>query len=191
MRNYSSITPEFTLASDCLTASTTLDVTNADITPAVPFTLVLNPDTVKEEIVTVTAIDGLQFTVSRAEEGTSPAKDHIEGEKARHMITGRDMQEAQEHIANVTDPHGITNVDNLVYTTEAQDLTNKKLISPKINENVVLSTTSTELNYVAGVTSAIQTQLDASKIGTRTVYVQPAEPTSPAEGDIWFQTSGA
>jgi hypothetical protein len=41
-----------------------------------------------------------------------------------------------------------------------ETLTNKTLTSPKINENVALTATATELNYVDGVTSAIQTQLD-------------------------------
>ena len=61
-------------------------------------------------------------------------------------------------------------------------LTNKTLTSPKINEAVVLSATSTELNtlhgitvstaelnYVDGVTSAIQTQLDAKAEKSMTV----------------------
>ena len=39
-------------------------------------------------------------------------------------------------------------------------LTNKTLTSPKINEDVAVTATATELNYVDGVTSAIQTQLD-------------------------------
>ena len=62
------------------------------------------------------------------------------------------------------------------YVTEAgtQTLTNKTLTLPKVNENVDLTATSTELNildgatlsttelnYVDGVTSAIQTQLNA------------------------------
>jgi hypothetical protein len=42
-----------------------------------------------------------------------------------------------------------------------ETLTNKTLTSPKINENVAVTATATELNYVDGVTSAIQTQLDA------------------------------
>ena len=42
----------------------------------------------------------------------------------------------------------------------AQTLTNKTLTSPKINEDIALTATATELNYVDGVTSAIQTQLD-------------------------------
>jgi hypothetical protein len=44
--------------------------------------------------------------------------------------------------------------------TTAQTLTNKTLTSPKINEDVAVTATATELNYVDGVTSAIQTQID-------------------------------
>jgi hypothetical protein len=41
-----------------------------------------------------------------------------------------------------------------------QTFTNKTLTSPKINEDVAVTATATELNYVDGVTSAIQTQMD-------------------------------
>jgi hypothetical protein len=41
-----------------------------------------------------------------------------------------------------------------------ETLTNKTLTSPKINEDVAITATATELNYVDGVTSAIQTQLN-------------------------------
>jgi len=41
-----------------------------------------------------------------------------------------------------------------------QTFTNKTLTSPKINEDVAVTATATELNYTDGVTSAIQTQLD-------------------------------
>jgi hypothetical protein len=50
---------------------------------------------------------------------------------------------------------------NLVSIDGAETLTNKTLTSPKINEDVAVTATATELNYVDGVTSAIQTQLDA------------------------------
>jgi len=45
----------------------------------------------------------------------------------------------------------------------AQTFTNKTLTSPKINEDVALTATATELNYVDGVTSSIQTQLNAKQ----------------------------
>jgi hypothetical protein len=57
-----------------------------------------------------------------------------------------------------TTTHGTTG--NIVGTSDTQTLTNKTLTSPKINEDVILTATATELNYVDGVTSAIQTQIN-------------------------------
>jgi hypothetical protein len=54
-----------------------------------------------------------------------------------------------------------TSTDTLVGRATTDTLTNKTLTSPKINEDVVITATATELNYTDGVTSAIQTQLDA------------------------------
>ena len=57
---------------------------------------------------------------------------------------------------------GVVSIEgvNIVTTSSTDTLTNKTLTSPKINEDVAITATSTELNYVDGVTSAIQTQLD-------------------------------
>jgi hypothetical protein len=52
------------------------------------------------------------------------------------------------------------NTDGYLTESSTSTLTNKTLTSPKINENVAVTATATELNYVDGVTSAIQTQLN-------------------------------
>jgi hypothetical protein len=54
----------------------------------------------------------------------------------------------------------VTDAD-LATLAGTETLTNKTLTSPKINEDVAVTATATELNYVDGVTSAIQTQLNA------------------------------
>jgi hypothetical protein len=51
--------------------------------------------------------------------------------------------------------------DGYVTESSTSTLTNKTLTSPQINEAVALTATATELNYVDGVTSPIQTQIDA------------------------------
>ena len=63
------------------------------------------------------------------------------------------------------------NTDGYLTTSSTSTLTNKTLTSPKINEDVALTATATELNYVDGVTSAIQTQIDTkvSKNGGDTI----------------------
>jgi hypothetical protein len=50
--------------------------------------------------------------------------------------------------------------DIAVTASSTTTFTNKTLTSPKINEDVAVTATATELNYVDGVTSAIQTQLN-------------------------------
>jgi microcystin-dependent protein len=171
MRNYSSIASEKTLADPLTSSGSTVQVSDINGFPAVPFTLVLEPDTIKEEIVTVTAIDGTQLTLSRGEEGTT-AVAHDEGSVARHMITARDLQYVQDHMESTESVHGISDTSFLVYENSSQTLTNKQLTNPKVNENVAVTATATELNlldgaivtttelnYVSGVTSAIQTQI--------------------------------
>lgn len=65
------------------------------------------------------------------------------------------------HENDTTNVHGISDTSVLTTASNTQTLTNKTLTSPKINEDVALTATATELNYVDGVTSAIQTQIDA------------------------------
>ena len=58
----------------------------------------------------------------------------------------------------------LSNYDNSSsgFTTASSTttFTNKTLTSPKVNEDVAVTATATQLNHTVGVTSAIQTQLD-------------------------------
>jgi len=197
MRNYSSIASEKTLADPLTSFGSTVQLSDVNGFPAVPFTLVLEPDTTREEIVTVTAIDGTQVTISRGEEGTI-AVAHDEGTTVRHMITGRDLQDAQNHIESTENVHGIGDTSFLATLNATQTLINKTLNSPRINEATILSATSTELNklagstftaaelnYVTGVTAAIQTQINnviaslssAVPTGTLSMFAGSSAPT--------------
>ena len=71
----------------------------------------------------------------------------------------------------------------MVTDTATQTLTNKTLTSPNITGlslgGVAITATGTELNYVDGVTSAIQTQLNAkAPLASPTLTGTPAAPTA-------------
>jgi len=78
--------------------------------------------------------------------------------------------------------------------------TNKVAISDGSGKLASSSITTTELGYLGGVTSAIQTQLndklglagqaaDSLKVGGKKVTVGTTAPTSPAVGDVWVDTN--
>jgi hypothetical protein len=72
------------------------------------------------------------------------------------------------HEADTTNIHGIADTSALVTLTGTQTLTNKTLTSPTFTGTVTLpsstsigSVSSTELGYLDGASSSIQTQLNA------------------------------
>jgi len=104
-----------------------------------PYTLIIDPDTSKEEVLTVTSGSSTTLVVTRGVDGTQGVQ-HSAGAVVRHGVSGRDFRESQNHIAargydideailvaaNQTHVHGIAAGDGAVVgTTKAQTLTNK------------------------------------------------------------------
>ena len=136
MRNYTSTLDSKTLALAMNSSVTTMQLNNLTGIPAYPFTLVIEPDTSNEEILTILSLDaGTTVNITRAQDGTS-AVSHAIGSEVRHMITARDLQEPQNHMAASSAVHGVTG--SVVGTTDAQTLTNKTI---DFNSNTILNAT--------------------------------------------------
>jgi hypothetical protein len=134
MRNYTSTLDSKTLALAMNSSVTTMQLNNITGIPAYPFTLVIEPDTSNEEIITVVSLDaGTTVNITRAQDGTS-AVSHDIGSEVRHMITARDLQEPQNHMAASSAVHGVTG--SVVGTTDTQTLTNKTI---DFNSNTILN----------------------------------------------------
>ena len=111
-RNYTSVAPNNTLSKAITDLATSLLVSDyGDVYPAVPFTLIIDADTVNEEIVEVTSKNGTHnlFTVTRGVDGTT-AKAHSVGAPVIHGVSGRDFQEAV----------GSTDIKTMLVMTQAE-----------------------------------------------------------------------
>ena len=94
IRNYSSTSPIATLTAGVGAGDVSVTLSQPGTQfPAAPFTMILDPDTVNEEVVDVTAVTGSVFTITRAVDGTT-AKAHSFGARAIHGVSGRDFQES-------------------------------------------------------------------------------------------------
>jgi hypothetical protein len=108
-----------------------------------PYTLIVDPDTSKEEVVTVTSGSSTTLTVTRGSDNTQGVA-HSAGAVVRHGVSGRDFRESQTHIAsrgydtdsalmalaNQTHVHGLATGEGVVVgTLKTQTLTNKDLSS--------------------------------------------------------------
>lgn len=154
-RYYSSVAIDTTLS---------FSITNSDLSIVVgstsgfptsyPYTLAIGFDLSNEELVTIVGASGNTLTIGttvagganiagRGVDGTSDQA-HTAGEPVKHVISARDMTEAQAHIAGEADVHGLATAGpagasggTVVGTTASQTLTNKTITGGTVNANTL------------------------------------------------------
>ena len=174
-RNYSAIAVETTLTSALASQSqgdsnTSFVVASVSGFPSsFPYTLLVDPDTNKEEVVTVYGGAGTTLQVYRGQDNTQ-AVAHSAGATIRHGISAREFKELQTHIAargfvsdsgilnNVdTHVHGIaTGEGDVVGTLKTQTLTSKTLTSPLVSG---LTLTDASIVFEGATADAFETTL--------------------------------
>ena len=175
-RNYKSIAEPKALTADASSSATQITLNNITGLPSPPYVLVINPDTVKEEAVLVTVdqtgVTAPTLKISRAIETGATAQDHTTGNVVRHMIVGSDLQIVHDHFSATTGVHGIAGAL-------------APIASPTFTGTVVLpsatsigNVSATEIGYVDGVTSSIQTQFtNNTPVGVVNMWVTGTAPT--------------
>jgi hypothetical protein len=174
-RNYSAIAVETTLSAALASqaqgdANTSFVIASVSGFPGTfPYTLLVDPDTNKEEVVTVYDGTGTTLKVYRGQDNTQ-AVAHSAGATIRHGISAREFKELQTHIAargfasdsgilnNVdTHVHGIaTGEGDVVGTLKTQTLTNKTLTSPAVSG---LTLTDASIVFEGATADAFETTL--------------------------------
>jgi len=144
-------TPARYYSSTAVTTTLSLSISSTDVAIQVasssgfpssyPFTLILAKDSANEEILTVTALVGSQFTVTRGVDGTS-ARSHTAGTSVEHGVSALDFTDQRSHQAAAANVHDIGASSSVVGTDTTQTLTNKTLTSPTINGATVSGTIS-------------------------------------------------
>jgi hypothetical protein len=203
VRKYSSRSQQTTLASAIASGDLTMTVISGSQlmggkTPSSTetYTVVIDPDTALEEIVDVKSYSsGNTLTIERGKDG-STAVGHSAGAVVRHMIIGRDLQEANDHIENTTTAHGITLADvtlssgtgnvstqmlasNAVTTAKITDL---NVTTGKIADSAITSAKIADLTIVTG--DIADSAITSGKIATGAVGTTKIDDLSITEGKI-------
>lgn len=135
-RKYSSTSVQTTLAADINSSITSMNVATGTATTLLGgvtlgsgnvdiFTVVLDPDTVNEEVIYITGVSGDTFNIVRGKGGTNPVA-HTAGATVRHSLTSDDLNYYTQGISlplitasGTTYTLNATDVFNLIRTTNS------------------------------------------------------------------------
>lgn len=102
-RYYSSVAQRTSLSADITNSQTTIVVGAVVGFPAsYPYTLIIDQDTINEEVVEVASRSGTTLTVTRGVDGTS-AVAHSAGATVNHGVSARDFDEPNLHVNTPVD----------------------------------------------------------------------------------------
>jgi hypothetical protein len=166
VRKYSSRAQQSTLASAITSTSSSMTLISGGgakvmggktLTGSETYTLVIDPDTSLEEIVDVTVYSsGDTLTITRGIENSGTGVAHSAGAVVRHMATGRDLQEANNHIEASSAVHGLSGT--VVGTTDSQTLSAKILTTPTVNGATLTGTVTSTATLTGGTVNATTLQ---------------------------------
>ena len=163
VRKYSSRAQQTTLASAITDTATSMTVVSGSalmggktLTGSQTYTVVIDPDTSLEEIVNVKLYSsGNTLTIERQQDGSTGVA-HSAGAVVRHMVIGRDLQEANDHIEASSAVHGLSGT--VVGTTDTQTLSAKTLTTPTVNGATLTGTVTSTATITGGTVNATTLQ---------------------------------
>jgi hypothetical protein len=179
-RKYSSRSQQTTLAASITDTATTCTVVSgsallggATVSAGETFTVVIDPDTALEEIVDVTIVSTNVLTITRGVENAGTGQAHSAGAAVRHMMIGRDLREANQHIENVTTAHGLT-IANVVETTDTGVVTsamiaNDTIVNADIKSDAAIA--DTKLGTISTSGKVANTATTATSANTNSAIV--------------------
>jgi hypothetical protein len=188
VRKYSSRAQQTTLSAALTDSATSATVISGSAlmggktpTSTQTYTVVIDPDTSLEEIVDVyNYSSGNTITITRGRDG-STAVAHSAGAVVRHMVIGRDLQEANDHIENTTSAHGLT-LANVVKTTDIGTVSSGMIATGAVGTTKIDDLSITEGKIVSSAVTASKIATDA----VTTAKIQDSAVTSAkiADGTI-------
>ena len=184
-RKYSSISVETTLASAISSVATTVTLatgTTASLLGGITlgvgnidqFTCAIDPDTVNEEIVFVTAVSSDTLTIVRGRAGTSPIT-HSGGATIKHVLTSNDLDYYTSGLANAVTLTGTETLTNKTISASSNTLTGVATLTG--TETLTNKTINSANNTLTGVATLVGTETLTNKTltapkTTRTVNAQ-------------------